>query len=837
MVVIDPLKKVQPVVEPTIGTWVKGIVPWTLDPNSAAYKQMVGMWLDDAKIQSMYWNLMKKSTITDQAKFNTATAPQKAENLASVDTKIEPTASHKTEVAQSSADTKNTATPTVIDPNKDDSDVRQAQILANLKNFEATTPEIFNNKAEYDKVVGRANKSVLQQKIVDNYFNSVKATKEKIASVDKAKVELASMSDSALGYLKPSTEQLSVINGDPELLARYTQATINRNILDSIQKSLQPVDTSAVLDWLDNIAGNYPQEVAAAKVAYNTENEKLTALKTNLDNVETKVRNEMDGKGYSEAAILAKINKEKSMLTNDYNLQVGVLNGKVATLTALKEDADLRTAETKAKQDDITSKIAAYNSFFGDITQRNGAGKFTTTADPMGRWYIVTNNQTGTTELKTYEQLVSDNSTSTDTNTQYSPITYNKSDMRTDRHSNPTAMTTDVAKQWWLVEWVDYEKWDAFPNNPNIFTAKLLWNYVDNTIKVIDNIWFKTKSGKSRRTYTDSLWLTNESWSKMSYSEKVAAVQKMYKQEGGSKLFQWWTPSQSSQKFDVNPLLKTAFDNAKKSGKTLDYKELVNLSLTTWLSEQSVKNEYMKYNLNVQNNDPQFTDYETAKKSLSKNAQAYLNGGGKWLPWTIIAQVKDEINNSGIMDFWMGNYIYTEQIKSVPKEYKGMVAMAKTIVDLEALKLLSESVDTWPIAWARYNVSKAAWASKATNILSTIAWQNLAAYIKDISGAAVSEQEAQRLSELVPNFKQNDSQFDTNVQLALEKARQYFEWHAREFWFSSTDAFMKELWITNTNWQDMLTSIYWMNWNEKDWYTFADEVLNNKKADIATKDY
>lgn len=50
----------------------------------------------------------------------------------------------------------------------------------------------------------------------------------------------------------------------------------------------------------------------------------------------------------------------------------------------------------------------------------------------------------------------------------------NASVMRTDRHSNPTAFTTDIAKQAGLVEGKDYSVGDAFGDNGQYNTAKLL---------------------------------------------------------------------------------------------------------------------------------------------------------------------------------------------------------------------------------------------------------------------------------------------------------------------------------------------------------------------------
>lgn len=107
--------------------------------------------------------------------------------------------------------------------------------------------------------------------------------------------------------------------------------------------------------------------------------------------------------------------------------------------------------------------------------------------------------------------------------------------MRTDRHNNPAAFTTDIAKQAGLVEGVDYVRGDAFPENPNMFTAKLLGNPIETTIRVIDKIGFQTQGGATRWTYTDSIpGANNAAWSKLGFAEKAQIIKDMYRHEGGN---------------------------------------------------------------------------------------------------------------------------------------------------------------------------------------------------------------------------------------------------------------------------------------------------------------
>ena len=111
----------------------------------------------------------------------------------------------------------------------------------------------------------------------------------------------------------------------------------------------------------------------------------------------------------------------------------------------------------------------------------------------------------------------------------------NSTDMRTDRHNNPTAFTTDIARQAGLVEGVDYIVGDPFPENPNMMTAKLLGNPIETTIRVIDKIGFSTQSGQNRWAYTDSIpGANNAEWLKLGFADKTQIIKDMYRHEGGN---------------------------------------------------------------------------------------------------------------------------------------------------------------------------------------------------------------------------------------------------------------------------------------------------------------
>lgn len=132
-----------------------------------------------------------------------------------------------------------------------------------------------------------------------------------------------------------------------------------------------------------------------------------------------------------------------------------------------------------------------------------------------------------------------------------------KTDMRTDRHNNPTAFTTDVAKQGWLVEGVDYVKGDPFSwwDGRVYYTAKLLWDGYEKTIKAMDN-YVNQKWYLPKWTYAAKIWLTKDFWKTASYQEKINMVTKMYNNEWGSwKLVPWG--GTSSQSVNIDNLIQT----------------------------------------------------------------------------------------------------------------------------------------------------------------------------------------------------------------------------------------------------------------------------------------
>jgi|SRR5208337_432303 len=105
---------------------------------------------------------------------------------------------------------------------------------------------------------------------------------------------------------------------------------------------------------------------------------------------------------------------------------------------------------------------------------------------------------------------------------------------RTDRNSNPTAFTTDIAKEAGLIEGVDYEFGESFEASGDIFyTAKLIDDPLIITIKVIDKIGFYNSKGVQRWVY---IAIPYKLWLSLTPIQKKYVIGYMYKQEGGTEM-------------------------------------------------------------------------------------------------------------------------------------------------------------------------------------------------------------------------------------------------------------------------------------------------------------
>ncbi len=102
---------------------------------------------------------------------------------------------------------------------------------------------------------------------------------------------------------------------------------------------------------------------------------------------------------------------------------------------------------------------------------------------------------------------------------------------RADQNNNPAAFTTDVAEEAALVLGTDYVQGDPFTAGPRTYyTAKLLGDPIATTIRVIDKIGYKTRTGVERWSYIS---LPDFVWNALTPDRKRDVIGYMYMYEGG----------------------------------------------------------------------------------------------------------------------------------------------------------------------------------------------------------------------------------------------------------------------------------------------------------------
>lgn len=707
--------------------------------------------------------------------------------------------------------------------------VRLEAVQQWLATHTTTNPQLLNNRAQFDQYFHYTDRWQAQKDVLDSFFNAKKDEAVKLkADQDRFNV-LNNMSENDLMLIN-TTSDLALIQTDPNLTAKYQQAQKNKQITEFVYWPKK--DTSNIIDWLDNIAWNLSSEISTAKSEYLASKDELDTLQTDIDNTYNRLVKESEWTGATDSYLRAKANKINAELMATYNIKVKASNLLLSRYSTLAEEYKTKQADIQAEEQRASQRMQLYTMMYGSFSERNqwvDAAK-TWTNTITGEWFQ-RNPTTWTYDIPLWGSWQTNTTSSSQTSIQ-PPTTW----MRTDRNNNPTAMTIDVAKQWWLVEWVDYVKWDAFTwaNWKTYYTAKMLWDtnaWIQSAIKVIDSIWFKTQAWKNRWTYTDKIWLNNESWAKMSNAEKIAAVKKMYKNEWGSwVLFDGvWetseTPNNTSQSF--TELQKKSMDSFVLSKQTPQ--DEYNLLTKNWLDRNKLETYLATSAL-------QSSDFWEALNSLSAQAQAVIKWG-KLPVGKDSTKVLDEIAKSWVANFWMWNTVYW----TLKPEDRASLADLKNLQErINIMTQLDPKIKTW---WTKQAKEWFKWKAESLfpwiktsadyNALKMATWKNLTAFMKEISGVAISAQEMARLQEYMPNVSMSDSKFANALSAYKREFENILKWKLTTYGFDNLDNLSAALKLWNVkSWQELTNNnnsynnIYDYAWNIDSQISWAVNMVN-----------
>lgn len=125
---------------------------------------------------------------------------------------------------------------------------------------------------------------------------------------------------------------------------------------------------------------------------------------------------------------------------------------------------------------------------------------------------------------------------------------------RTDIHRNPTAFTTDIAREGGLILGTDYEVGAPFDSGGRtFFTAKLLGDPILTTVRVIDKIGFYTNPPNQRWTY---IGIPFKLWLELTPLQKLEVIGFMYSMEGGTEMKSLFQPPPTSINVQILDAMK-----------------------------------------------------------------------------------------------------------------------------------------------------------------------------------------------------------------------------------------------------------------------------------------
>lgn len=318
--------------------------------------------------------------------------------------------------------------------------------------------------------------------------------------------------------------------------------------------------------------------------------------------------------------------------------------------------------------------------------------------------------------------------------------------MRTDRHNNPTAMTTDVAKNGGLIEGVDYVKGDPFTteSGKTLYTAKLLGDPIDTTIKAIDNMSFTTGSGKNRWNYTDQIpGANNEEWPNLSYEQKANVIKEMYKREGGNgSIF----GQQTGDKFDTFTQEQIALSvlPVQTRNSEIELKralEGIRAGLKQGLSPYEIADNLMGYKVNNPDN-------------FSNTIRGFISQSEK-LDGTAPAEFARMIN--------AGNYsgvvtkLENTVLKGTGGKEKEALAIYSSNYGDRAYNLIQENINKLGIIKGNWNdkVRKKVVKTEEFQKLSSSLAGLVSEWRHEMIGSAATENELKMIEDLIPKVTDN----------------------------------------------------------------------------------
>jgi hypothetical protein len=270
----------------------------------------------------------------------------------------------------------------------------------------------------------------------------------------------------------------------------------------------------------------------------------------------------------------------------------------------------------------------------------------------------------------------------------------------------------------------------------------------------------------------------------------------------GSQISNNWNYSIAAQRF------MDTYDPTNKE-------QTVMLNKVYWLTPDDVARYKASRLLNN-------TDYSTVLQSLSPAAQDVVKWNRSLSDMWMKArkQIQDELSNSWIDDFWLGNQDYW-MLKNSDK-----IWLRQYLQIQDRLNIIDNALKNWTQTWWLKELWEWGrnilwvWVDADFNDIKTNAGKNLVEYIKNISGTAVSDQERKSLMELLPNPNMSTDKFKDSLASFKREYKNMLNWYVSDYWFDSIEALNSAMGMSSLN----------VNNNTNHWNSYLDtynKIQNN----------
>lgn len=153
-------------------------------------------------------------------------------------------------------------------------------------------------------------------------------------------------------------------------------------------------------------------------------------------------------------------------------------------------------------------------------------------------------------------------------------------------------------------------------------------------------------------------------------------------------------------------------------------------------------------------------------------------------------KIQKELLEKWAITWKTGNIEFITANADIPKEIE---AVFQIYDNVKRAQELSKEVSTGFIDSKISKAGELFWGTKDDQELKQIVGKNLSMFMKELSGAAVSEQEVQRIKDFMPNFDQWDKKMDVNIREQLDTLETTMKRLKRQYGFDSVEDMRKAI--------------------------------------------